>query len=42
MRQVPLAEFLNAFADAGFVIEHAAEPREMPVPWILAIRARRS
>ncbi len=39
MRQLPLAELLNAFAGAGLVVEHVAEPRESPVPWVLAIRA---
>jgi ubiquinone/menaquinone biosynthesis C-methylase UbiE len=41
MRQMPLAELLNAFAGAGLVIEHAVEPREIPIPWALALRARR-
>jgi len=42
MRHTPLAEFLNAFFAAGFVIEHAVEPGDGPVPGALAVRARLS
>ena len=41
MRHHPLAEVLTAFLHAGLVIEQVAEPREHPVPVILAIRARK-
>ncbi len=41
MRHMPLAELLNAFAGAGFVIDHAAESERSPVPFSLAIRAHR-
>jgi SAM-dependent methyltransferase len=41
MRQYPLADLLNAFAGAGLVIEHVAEPGDRPVPVSLAIRARK-
>ncbi len=37
----PLAELLNAFIDAGLVIERVAEPGERAVPVNLAIRARK-
>lgn len=42
MRHVPLAEFLNAFADAGLQLDHVAEPDEEPVPWGIVVLARRS
>ncbi|MGH3370024.1 MAG: class I SAM-dependent methyltransferase, partial [Nocardioidaceae bacterium] len=42
MRHVPLADFLNAFLQAGLAIERVVEPREDPVPHALAVRARRS
>lgn len=41
MRHHPLAEVLNAFAVAGLVIEHVAEPGDQPVPTVLAIRAHK-
>ena len=41
MRHVPLADLLNAFVHAGLVIEYAKEPQQEPIPWALAIRARR-
>jgi hypothetical protein len=41
MRHVTLAELLNAFLDAGLTIDRVVEPRDEPVPFILAIRARR-
>ncbi|MEV6281948.1 class I SAM-dependent methyltransferase [Kribbella sp. NPDC051770] len=41
MRHVPLADLLNAFARAGLTITRAIEPRNDPVPWILALRAEK-
>lgn len=41
MRHIPLAELFNAFRAAGLSIDHVAEPRDEPVPFILAVRARR-
>ncbi|TDO69629.1 hypothetical protein EV651_101674 [Kribbella sp. VKM Ac-2571] len=41
MRHVPLADLLNAFADAGLTITRTVEPRTDPVPWVLALRAER-
>lgn len=41
MRHVPLADLLNAFADAGLTIDHVAEPRDIAIPWALTIRAFR-
>ncbi|MFI6711854.1 class I SAM-dependent methyltransferase [Nonomuraea sp. NPDC050478] len=41
MSHVPLPDLINAFIDAGLVIERLAEPREHPVPLILAVRAVR-
>lgn len=40
MRQVPLSDFINAFLDAGLRIERTYEPREHPIPYVFAIRAR--
>jgi SAM-dependent methyltransferase len=40
MRHLPLADLINAFVDAGLAIERVAEPREHPVPFGLAVRAR--
>jgi len=42
MRHHPLADLLNAFINAGLVIEHVAERGDKPVPNILAIRARKA
>lgn len=39
MRQVPLAEFLNAFVDAGIRIEKVAEPGEKDIPVSIAVFA---
>jgi SAM-dependent methyltransferase len=41
MRHVPLADLINAFLDAGLTIERLAEPRNEPVPFIIALRARK-
>lgn len=41
MRQVPLADLLNALIGTGLVIEWVAEPGDRPVPVNLAIRARK-
>lgn len=41
MRHVPLADFLNAFIQAGLEIRHVLEPGAEPVPFILAVLARR-
>ena len=41
MRHVPLAELINAFADAGLCIEWAGEPGPRPVPHAFAVRSRR-
>jgi ubiquinone/menaquinone biosynthesis C-methylase UbiE len=40
MRHLPLAGLLNAFLDAGLIIDRVAEPREQPIPFSFAIRAR--
>lgn len=42
MRHLPLADFLNAFSDAGLLIEHVSEPDEEPVPYAIVVAARRS
>ena len=42
MRHVPLAEFINAFIDAGLVLDRVAEPDEEPVPWAIVISASKS
>ncbi|HUR03888.1 MAG TPA: methyltransferase domain-containing protein [Nonomuraea sp.] len=39
MSQVPLPDLINAFIDAGLAIERVYEPREHPIPTILAVRA---
>lgn len=39
MRQVPLADFLNAFARAGLRIDEVAEPGAEPVPHAIVVRA---
>ncbi|MGN9837759.1 class I SAM-dependent methyltransferase [Nonomuraea sp. H19] len=41
MSHLPLADFLNAFLDAGLVIGRVGEPQNHPVPWILSVRAHR-
>jgi len=41
MRHIPLADLLNAFLDAGLTIDRMAEPGRQPVPYSLAVRARR-
>lgn len=35
----PLADLFNMLIDAGFRIERVAEPRDEPIPFILAIVA---
>lgn len=42
MRHLPLADFLNAFLDAGLVLEHLDEPGEEPVPYGLVVIARKA
>jgi len=42
MRHVPLASLINAFLDAGLRIDRVEEPRDHPVPIILAVRAYRA
>ena len=39
MRHVPLAELLNAVVDAGFRLVRAVEPRDDPIPAVLALVA---
>lgn len=39
MRHIPLAEFINAFIDAGLTITHVNEPDEEPVPYAIVIAA---
>lgn len=41
MRHLPLPDLLNAFIDADLSIDRVAEPSEHPVPFSLAVRARR-
>ncbi|WP_327106555.1 class I SAM-dependent methyltransferase [Nonomuraea glycinis] len=41
MHQLPLPDLLNAFMDAGLSLDRVYEPREDPIPRILAIRATR-
>jgi SAM-dependent methyltransferase len=41
MRHLPLSELINAFIDADFRIDQIAEPGAQPVPYALAVRARR-
>jgi SAM-dependent methyltransferase len=41
MRLFPLADLLNAFAQAGLAIEHAAETGDRGLPTILALRTRK-
>lgn len=42
MRHLPLADFINAFVDAGLRIERVDEPDEEPVPYALVVKARRA
>jgi ubiquinone/menaquinone biosynthesis C-methylase UbiE len=42
MRHVPLADFLNAFVQAGLEIRRVLEPDPEPVPFVLALQARRT
>ncbi|MEV4532100.1 hypothetical protein [Streptosporangium sp. NPDC049304] len=39
MSHVPLPDLINAFIDAGLSIDRLSEPREHPVPSVLAVRA---
>ena len=39
MRDIPLAEFINAFIDAALTITHVGEPDEEPVPYAIVITA---
>ncbi|TDE12644.1 class I SAM-dependent methyltransferase [Jiangella asiatica] len=39
MWHIPLGELLNAIIDAGLRIAYVAEPREDPIPAVLALRA---
>lgn len=41
MRHVHLPELLSAFLDSGLSIQRVVEPRDEPVPFILAIIAQR-
>jgi ubiquinone/menaquinone biosynthesis C-methylase UbiE len=41
MRHLPLAEFFNSVLGAGLRIEQVSEPRDEPVPYVLALKARR-
>ncbi|WP_020386822.1 class I SAM-dependent methyltransferase [Kribbella catacumbae] len=41
MRHLPLADLLNSLTAAGLSITQAAEPRNDPVPWVLALRAEK-
>lgn len=41
MHQLPLPDLLNAFMDAGLSLDRVYEPREDPIPRILAVRATR-
>jgi hypothetical protein len=41
MRHLPLAELINAFTDAGLIIERVSEPGTRPLPSAFAVRARR-
>jgi hypothetical protein len=39
MRHIPLAEYLNSFATSGLRIVQVEEPRDEPVPFVLAVIA---
>lgn len=41
VRHVPLAELLNAVAEAGFAIAHAEEPGDLDYPKVLALMVHR-
>lgn len=41
MRHLPLPDLLNAFLDAELTITRVLEPRDKPIPFVLAILARR-
>jgi hypothetical protein len=41
MRHLPLADFINAFVDAGLSIEQVHEPDEEPVPYAIVVKARK-
>ncbi|MDH2427923.1 class I SAM-dependent methyltransferase [Sphaerisporangium sp. TRM90804] len=41
MSQVPLPDLINAFIDAGLSIDRVYEPREHPIPYVLAVKASR-
>ena len=41
MRHLPLSELINAFIEAGFLIEWVGEPGARPVPYAFAVRSRR-
>jgi SAM-dependent methyltransferase len=41
MRHVPLSDLFNAFFAAGLTISGVFEPRDEPVPYVLAVRAHR-
>jgi hypothetical protein len=42
MRHVPLGELLNGFVAAGLRIDRVDEPGEGPLPYALAVRARKA
>lgn len=42
MRHVPLADFLNAFINAGLQISRVAEPGDEPVPLSIVVAASTS
>jgi hypothetical protein len=39
MRHVPLADLFNAVIDAGMRVTRVDEPRDDPVPYVLALLA---
>ncbi|MEU6713571.1 class I SAM-dependent methyltransferase [Nonomuraea sp. NPDC046802] len=41
MSHVPLPDLINAFVDAGLSIDRVSEPREHPIPFVLAVKAFR-
>lgn len=42
MRHLPLADFINAFSEAGLLIERVREPDEEPVPYAIVVAARKA
>ena len=42
MRHLPLADLINAFVEAGLLIERVSEPDEEPVPYAIVVRARKA